>query len=242
MGYERFALILDSEQTLLGRTAVRLVELGVDALYAKDVDEAVLLARQESSRLGAVLVPSGLAVEAGAGPLERVWSQLAAGPAGLVLVGEEPEPGLLVELHERGARWCLWEPYTERELRFVTTAAMSTGYAGNQRKHPRIATSIETTVFMGRYPKPSVVHDLSLGGAFLAAEDPFLEGSHLSIDIALPGGSLLAKAEVVMAHTRDKLVREDTPEGMGIVFKSFAASSEELLRDFVRDWIRRFQL
>ena len=107
MGYERFALVLDSEQTLLGQTAMRLVQLGVDTLYAKDVDEAVLLARQESSRVGAVLIPTQLAVESGEKRLSRVWSQLAAGPAGLVLVGEEPDPELLVRLHEHGARWCL---------------------------------------------------------------------------------------------------------------------------------------
>lgn len=242
MGYERFVLILDSEHTNLGKTAVRLVQMGVDTLYAKDVDEAVLLAAQESSRLGAILVSTRLVLESGEEQLLRVWSQLPSGAAGLVLVGEEPDPAVLVRLHERGARWCLWEPYDERDLRFVTTEAMATGYPGNRRKHPRVPTAIETTVFMGRHPKQSVVHDLSMGGAFMAAEDPFLEGSRLSLDIGLPGGRVIAKGEVVMAQTRDKLVREDTPEGMGIVFKSFAGASEELLRDFVRGWMRRFQL
>lgn len=242
MVYDRFALILDSEQTLLGDTAMRLVQMGVDTLYAKDVDEAVLLAAQESARIGAVLVPGQAAAEIGEDQLVRVCSQLSAGVASLVLVGEEPDPSLLVKLHERGARWCVWEPYTERELRFVTTETMSDGHTGNRRKHPRIPTRIETTVFMGRHAKPSVVHDLSLGGAFMAAEDPFLEGSRLSLDIELPAGRVIAKAEVVMAQTRDKLVREDTPEGMGVLFKEFTADSKERLEDYLREWIRRFQL
>ena len=52
--YERFALILDSESAELGHAALRLLELGIDVLYANDLDEAELLARQESERLGAV--------------------------------------------------------------------------------------------------------------------------------------------------------------------------------------------
>ena len=78
-GYERFALILDSDATPLGQAAMRLVEVGVDVLYAKDPDEAVLLARQESSRLGAILLPTRLDLGPQAALLSRLCRGLDAG-------------------------------------------------------------------------------------------------------------------------------------------------------------------
>jgi len=241
-GYERYALILDAETTPLGQAAMRLVELGVDVLYAKDPDEAVLLARQESARLGGVLIPTSLDLGPGAGLLRRLCSGLDAGHGSLVVAGVEPEAEALADLQRQAVQWCLWEPYDERELRFVLTAAMSLEHEHDRRKHLRLPTAIETTVFMGRHPKPCVVHDLSVAGAYLAAPDPFLTGSILSIDIALPDGGVLGKARVVRDKTSEVEGRGDVPDGMGIVFTSLAPGSEEHLHDFVNSSIRRFRL
>jgi hypothetical protein len=43
LDYERFALILDSASAEPGRAALRLLELGIDVVYANDLDEAELL-------------------------------------------------------------------------------------------------------------------------------------------------------------------------------------------------------
>jgi hypothetical protein len=242
LDYERFALILDSERSELGRAAVRLLELGIDVLYANDVDEAALLARQESHRLGAVLVPSTLGPAQVGRLAEGVCSRLEAGAGALVLVGLEPAPELASALAAQGARWCLWEPYDERELRFVAAAAMATGHRGERRKELRLPTCIETAVFMGRHRKDVVVHDLSSGGAYLAAEKPFLEGSPLSIDIPLPEGSVVGRAEVVNAKTFDRPGRSDVPEGMGVVFKQLPDASQQALRGFLARSLARFRL
>jgi hypothetical protein len=240
--YQRFALILDSQMAVLGRIAMRLLELGIDVLYANDVDEATLLARQESDRLGAVLIPTSFDPEDVTHLLTRVCSQLAAGVRSLVLVGLEPDPALVEDLGAKGVRWCLWEPYDERELRFVMTAAMSSDHGDDRRKDLRIPTAISTAVFMGRHRKDVTVHDLSVSGAYLAAPNPFLEGSRIHVDMPLPDGSVVGKAEVVNAKTADKRGRPDVPEGMGIVFTDLAPGSRETLQSFIRDWIRRFEL
>jgi hypothetical protein len=240
--YERFALILDSASAELGRVAMRLLELGIDVLYANDVDEAALLARQESERLGAVLIPTTFGLDQVDGLLSRVCSRLAVGARGLVLVGLEPEPDFLEALRARGVMWRVWEPFDERELRFVMTAAMSTGHAGERRKDPRIPTEIATAVFMGRHRKDVTVHDVSAAGAYLAAPNPFLEGSQLRVEIPLPGGLVAGKAEVVNAKTADRPGRADVPDGMGIVFTQLAPGSQETLQAFIQDWIQRFRL
>ena len=50
-------LVLDSQKCSLGQAALALVRLGVEALYANDLDEASLLARQEGLRLRGALAP-----------------------------------------------------------------------------------------------------------------------------------------------------------------------------------------
>ena len=240
--YERFALVLDSASVELGRASLRLLELGIDVLYANDLDEAELLARQESERLGAVLIPVTFGLDRVEALLSRVCSKLAAGPRGLVLLGLEPESEFVEVLRAKGVTWRLWEPFEERELRFVMTAAMATAHGGERRKDARIPTEIATTVFMGRHRKDVTVHDLSASGAYLAAPNPFLEGSGLSFEIPLPDGLVLGKAEVVNAKTADRAGRADVPEGMGIVFTQLTPGSRETLQAFLQGWIQRFRL
>ena len=88
--YERFALLLDSQEAELGRMAMRLLELGIDVMYANDLDEAALLSRQEVRRLGAVLASSQGPRSHIANIVNRVCSGLDPGASSLVRVGPEP--------------------------------------------------------------------------------------------------------------------------------------------------------
>jgi len=240
--YERFALILDNEEGELGRTAVRLIELGIDVMYANDLDEAALLASQESRRLGAVLIPSSVDPACGEALLSRVCSHIDAGPGGLVLAGCPAADPFVRSLRSRGVTWCLREPYQLRELRFVMTAAMATGHARERRKHVRVPTEMTTTVFMGRHRKEVQVHDLSATGAYFATLHPFLEESALSIDLPLPGGSVLGKAVVVNAKTADKPGRPDVPDGMGVAFTDLPPPGPARLARYIEAWLARFRL
>jgi hypothetical protein len=240
--YERFALILDSAEGALGHAAIRLIELGIDLLYTNDLDEAALLAAQESRRLGAVLIPSSFETGHVDPLIARVCSRLEAGPKALVVAGSTVPEALVAALRGWGASWCLQEPYELRDLRFVMTAAMATSDSGERRKHLRIPTQLSTTVFMGRHRKEVGIHDLSLTGAYFATPHPFLEDSALSIDLPLPGGSVLGKAVVVNAKTADKPGRADVPDGMGVAFTELPSPGEERLARYVEDWIGRFRL
>lgn len=242
MEYERFALVLDTGDSLLGQAAVRLLALGIDVLYANDLDEAALLARQESDRLGAVLIPDRFDPNDFDALLARVCAQLATGAAGLIVTGDRPDAETRRRWRERGVRWGVWQPYEMRELRFVLAAAMGELHAGERRKAPRIPADLATTVFMGRHRKDVILRDLSVTGAYFATEHPFLEDSRLSIELPLPGGTVLAKAVVVNAKTADKPVRDDVPDGMGVVFDELPEQDADALHRFVDDWIGRFEL
>jgi hypothetical protein len=119
---------------------------------------------------------------------------------------------------------------------------MSEGHDGERRKHLRIPTEMESTVFMGRHRKDVTIHDLSLSGAYFATAYPFLEGSQLSVEIPLPDRTVRAKAVVVNAKTADKPGRADVPEGMGVAFTDFGSEGAAALRSFIDTWIGRFRL
>ena len=238
--YERYALILDTEKGELGSVAMQLLESGVDVLYAADVDEGELLARQESSRLGAVLIPSSTSLDDVERVLKQICPQMGAGTQSLVMAGLEPSAEVSRELRDRGAKWCIWEPFEPHELRCVMTAAMATEDRVDPRVDLRIPTDIQANVHMGRHPKPVRVHNISATGAYLATPHPFLEESRLNIEIPLPDGALRCKATVVNAKTDDKPGRPDVPEGMGVMFFEMDGDAECLLRGFIADWISRF--
>lgn len=239
--YERFALIIDTEPSVLGAVAVRLLQLGIDVLYAADVDEASLLAVQESERLGAVLIPSSFDIQSVKALLSRVCSKLASGPRSLIVSGLEEDSDLTQYLRDNGVEWALREPYKERELRFVTTAAMATDHGGERRKHIRIPVEIETTVFMGRHRKKASVHDLSVSGAYFCTANPFFEGSRISLEIPLPEGSVLGNGIVVNAKSAENPGRPDVPDGMGVIFTNLAPGCTERLSDYIDGWVKRFR-
>jgi hypothetical protein len=240
--YERFVLVLDTQSSELGRAAMRLLELGIDVLYANDLDEAMLLAHQERGRLAAVVAPVALGREVLLAALERLCTGLRAGPRGLVLVGPEPEPASVQTLKDRGVEWGLWEPFDERELRFAVTAAMSTGDHADPRKEVRIPKAIRSAVFTGRHRKEVTIHDLSATGAYLATKRPFLEGTRLTLEIPLPDETLVCKVEVVNAKTADKPGRPDVPDGMGVAFTELSEQAEGALRLHIFEWTQRLRL
>jgi hypothetical protein len=235
-------MVLDTGDSVLGRAAMRLLELGIDVVYANDIDEAELLARQESGRLGAVLIPGAFEHADIERLKKRVCSQLEVGIRGVIVTGDPPDAETRERLRDQGVRWGVWHPYEMRELRFVMAAAMSKGHAGERRKSPRIPTDMPTTVFMGRHRKDVTLHDLSMTGAYFATQHPFLEDSRLSIELPLPEGAIFAKAVVMNAKTADKPVRDDVPDGMGVLFDELPESGVAALRSFIDPWIGRFRL
>ena len=122
------------------------------------------------------------------------------------------------------------------------SAAMSTDHGGERRKELRIPTELPTTVFMGRHRKEAIVHDLSVGGAYLATDHPFLEGSRLHIEIPLERGVVHCKGRVVKANTADQPIRPDVPDGMGVSFEQLTANDAEAVRATMLSFLRRFRL
>jgi len=245
--YERFALIYDSDSGELGQVALALLDVGIDVLYAADPDEAMLLASQESGRLGALLTPSSLDPSAFDGLIQRVCPHLAGGIESLLPVGLEPDDEVSSHLRKHGVRWCLWEPYEARELRFATTAALMAGDPGERRKILRVPAHLFAGMLQGSERRSAVVCDLSAGGAYLGIEPDadapsFETGSEVDLELPLQPASIFLRARVAHTHDSSSPPRADLPGGLGVEFLEMGSADLAALSHLLDDLTRPFRL
>jgi len=240
--YDRLVLVLDEPNAALGAAALTLVDLGVDVLYTKDNDEAMLLCRQDTGRICAAVfsVPDDAdAAEEIASRLIRVVDCL---PAALLPLGIRPPDPVLTRLRELGVEWCLWRSWTDRELRLAAALALHAGNPGDVRKDCRIPVELEGVVGTASDKKQVTVWDLSVGGAYLEADEPFPDGTCVSIQIPLGQVDLEGKGVVSHVKTAGRPGRADRPVGMGIAFTGLSPASELGLAVFLDESLRRFRL
>jgi PilZ domain-containing protein len=240
--YERLALVFDTAESVLGTAALRLVETGLDPLYARDEDELVLLAREHRERIAALVLPGKLALETIDSLLKRVARNLPSGNASVVLVAPTRRKAHLLLLRDRGIRWVVFEPYDASELRFAVSAALATGDALEPRRGLRVPIRLPTSVRHARATRTGEVTNLSVTGAFVALAEPPELGAALSLEF--PIGERLLRVQAVVAHraeVADPGQAEGSP-GMGVAFNGLSPLEERLVEGFVRERVDSFRL
>jgi hypothetical protein len=235
-------LVLDSQKCSLGQAALALVRLGVEALYANDLDEASLLARQEGMRVRGALAPSSVDAGEAAEILDAIAPHTNVCPASLVLAGPRPDDEVIAALRAGGLRWGLWDPYELAELRFLATLAVWEGSDSELRIEPRVPTSLRASVTVGGKTRSVRVLDLTTTGAFLELDAPPAAGRHVGLEIALPAGSIQIVAYVrwVRAVAQKKPI--ELPAGCGVEFAPPQSAEAEALRQQMLAGMARFEL
>ncbi len=236
----RAALVVDDPQATLGDVVLRLLRLGIDVFYSKDHDEAWLLAQEEALRIHALLFSPGVGVDGVANIVDCLETHAASVPRTLVVIGQRPDDDTREGLRNCGVQWALWEPYDESALRSVVSAAMSGGLAENSRQEARLPTTLLGRAFMGIHRKDVILYTLSAKGAFLETPSPYLPGSKITIEVALPSDSFVAKANVVYSKDAREAGPAAQPNGMGVEFSKLDPRSEEKLRKFLEEQKDRF--
>jgi hypothetical protein len=236
----RCALIVDDPKGSLGALALRLIRLGIDSYYAKNLDEGQLLAEQEAARIRVLVVAPAV----GARDVKRMLARLAARdaeqPRSAVVIGACPDDATRERLREAGVGWALWEPFEESALRMVLSNALAPSFHDHERRHPRLPTTLLGRAFKGLQRRDGLVCSLSIEGAFLEMPYPYEEGTVLTLEIEVGEGSILTKAEVRYARQRGDAARPDYPAGMGVAFRELAAPMRERLERFLAEQDRRF--
>ena len=235
-------LVLDSAKCSLGESALALVRLGIEALYANDVDEAALMARQEGARMWGALAPSALSPVDATEILEMLVPRTSICPASLVLAGPRPDDAAVEALRAAGLRWGLWEPFTPVELRFLATLAIWEGSDSELRIEPRVPASLRASITSEGKTRPVVVRDLTPSGAFLEMDSPPPPGGKVGLEIALPSGSIQIVAVVRWVRATSQTEPVELPAGAGVEFAPPRPAEAEALRAQMTAAMSRFQL
>jgi PilZ domain len=240
--YERYALIFAPGQSRLGSEALGLVERGIDPLYASDVDEAHLLALQETGRVGALVVPGDLPLAMIDVLIDRIAPQLWAGPAAIVVVGPPDDREFLRQLKDRLLSWVLREPYDAAEFRFVVAAALSTEDKLESRAGLRVPISQPVRVTTAGRPEAGFIRNLSIGGAYIALDVPPTPGTRIQVACQLGPQALATEAVVVYCQTPGLTGRAVRESGMGVAFRNLDDAARSALAVFVDERTRSFKL
>lgn len=236
----RCALVIDDDGASLGEIALRILRLGIDVFYAKDPDEARLLAQQEATRIRVVLSAATVDPEEVARIRHALHSLEPGIPRTLVAIGRRPDDERRKSLQEAGVDWALWEPYDESALRSVLSSAIAARPETTQRKQARLPTMLLARAFVGARRHDAIVATLSEAGAFLETPSPIPEGTLMTLEISLPDGTLQVKARVVNARYPSGDAPAYLPTGMGVEFTVIALDVEERLRRYLREIEKRF--
>jgi len=156
-------------------------------------------------------------------------------------MGDRPDDATRERLRAGGVERALWEPFDESALRSIVSDSMvCQGAIRGERKDARIPTTLLGRAFIGAKRKDAIVSTLSTGGAFLEIPSPFPEGSQMSLEIALPDGSVNVRAQVVNARYPGSDGASQQPCGMGVEFLNLAGADEERVRAFLKEIGERF--
>jgi hypothetical protein len=231
--YDRRALVLGSPASALecGFEAP-----GVEPLFAKDADDAVLLVDEHRAQIAALVIPGSLPLEELDRMLERLTPRLEIGREAVLVVAPPRVRMHLAGLRERGVCWAVWEPFDADELHFAITATLSSEDALEPRRGLRVPIRLPIQIrYEGEEYEGEIVN-LAMGGAYVSLPDP--PEPDAGVVVQFPIGERMLETQARVAHRR----AEGGFPGMGLAFGGLAASDERLLDGFVRERVNSFRL
>jgi len=213
----RYALVVDDDQTQLGRTALRMNEMGIPSYYARNPEEGVLFALQEPGRIGALLVSS----EVNSSDVERVAQHVASQSneirPSIVVVGEKFDPAVIADLQLQGPVWSLRIPFDDAELNFVVNAALSKESAADFPERGCVPVHQIVWTRIGDVTGHGVISLLSPRGAFIEMDDLLPVGTAFQLEFSLSDWPVSIRARVVYLVGKDAAGLEHRA-GVGVVF------------------------
>jgi len=213
----RCALIIDDDRMQIGRTAMRMNQMGIPSFYARDPDEGALFALQEPGRIRALLISS----EMNPRDVERIAQQVANQSQGdrpsIVVVGETFDPAAIADLQQKGPVWSLRIPFDDAELSFVADAALSETSEVNFLARNRVPIHLMVWTRVGDVSGHGVISSLSPRGAFIEMDDQLPVGTAFQLEFTMSDWPVSIKARVVYIVGLD-VDGSGRPKGVGVVF------------------------
>lgn len=242
MEEKRLLLACDDAKGVLGDVALQLVRVGADTVYAPDLAEAELMARQEGRRIGGILVPSDITPDRLHDVLEHVALHTRVTLDDFALLGRRPSDRQVEILRDLGVPWRLWAPYSDRDLRFLHWVMVWAGTDDDLRIDPRLPTALPAHVVRRGEEREILVGDLSRSGAYLETSSPFPAGSQVHLSISLPAGVVEFFGVVRWVSPEIATPTRARPAGFGVEFLEIPDGSLRAVVDHLMGERDRFAL
>jgi hypothetical protein len=209
-----------------GGVATRLIALGYRPISVPDPQTAAARLDRESAAVRAAIVPTQ-AEFLTPGALWRLAR--AHGPSSLrvIALGPRVSDARADELRRAGVRSLVWEPCTDRELRFAVNRALH-GEHGQSRLHPRAATDLVARIRVGAREKAGLVYSISANGCYVETERPCMPESYVSVHLPLPDGGVEVPARVLYVNVPGDFARHNLPHGMALAFLPAGSARERV--------------
>jgi len=239
MSKDRCALLLDGPSGRLAGLRDRLAGLGLQAILTSDPAEAGRVLAGPTPPGVALLVPEF----GGAALREALVSLVEKAPErdlGFVATGPAPSLDTRIRLRAAGVRLALWEPFDDGALRFQLNRARHRKEDG--RDEIRIPTTLLARILAADRPRDAIIYNLSARGAFLETPRAQLRGAQIEIEIPLPSRVVRVRARVRFHNVAGNLQRPNLPFGMGIEFTGVPRDDTDVLRLYVEERAKAFQV
>jgi hypothetical protein len=199
-----------------GGVATRLIALGFRPISVSDPRAAAARLDREHTPVRAAIVPTEAEfLEPGA-----LWRLIRAnGPSSLrcIALGPRLDEAGTQRLRSAGVRFMVWDPCTERELRFALNRALHDEH-GQSRLRARAATDLVARIRFGAREKAGLVYSLGESGCYVETDRPCLPESFVSVHLPLSNGSVELPARVIYANVPGDFERANLPRGMALTF------------------------
>lgn len=173
--------------------------------------------------------------------LDRVQQDQPEMPPSLLLVGEEPDEAWRAAIREVGARWVLWAPFEDAELRFLVRASMPSDENLPGRLETRIPMDAMAWLRFRSRRDVGVLSSLSRRGAFIEMTDPLEVGVSLKLEFEIPEGRISTFAKVVYQQKGSSDRLELFAGGIGVTFYGLDPASEFTIGELVEANAARYR-
>jgi len=216
-----------------GGVATRLIALGFRPISVSDPRAAAARLDREQTPVRAAIVPTDAEfLTPGA-----LWRLIRAnGPSSLrcIALGPRLDEAGTQRLRSAGVRFMLWDPCTERELRFALNRALHDEH-GQNRVRARAATDLIARVRVGAREKAGLVYSLGENGCYVETDRPCVPESFVSIHLPLSAGGVELPARVIYANVPGDFERANLPHGMALSFLGGCARERAAIAAYVSE-------
>jgi len=236
----RRVLVLDDADRTLSALALRLMRLGIDAQCVASTEEAKLLIDQEKAGIRLLVVAPTCDLVEVSNVLRHLAIELGGVSPVFLVVGEQPDAVTRARIRAAGARWVLWAPIDDSELRFMVNSSMALPYELALRRETRVPVNLLAVVRSKNRHEAAVISNLSLTGAFIEMPDPPPVNASIRIEFDLPNGRFEALGRVRHRHLEAPNLPVFLSPGAGVLFDTLSEASESSILEFIEERAARY--